>query len=187
MRVVEFSSISEIMAQILCSVSRALGRPAVAVAVLAAVLLSACAGSSDPPRPMHVSARAGAAVLDLAVENIPPGREITGLVLVDPAGGETPARDRELITREEGSGGNAGPGVSVGASGGSSSGINPFISLGYLFRGDGTTRRSRRLTARIPLVDPAAYAEGYRDWRIEVRYRDQLGESQQVSIPAPAP
>jgi hypothetical protein len=43
------------------------------------------------------------------------------------------------------------------------------------------------MTAEIPLADPAAYAEGYRDWRLVVRYRDQLGEPQQVSVPAPVP
>lgn len=123
----------------------------------------------------------------VAVEEIPPGREITALALVDPAGQEILARDREVSTREVSSGGNAGPSIGVGATGGSSSGINPFISLGYLFRADDTVHRSQRMTARIPLPDPARYAAGYRDWRIEVRYRDQLGEPQQVSVPAPAP
>ena len=157
------------------------------IAAFAAVLaLTACAGD-DAPRPMHVAARVDGDSVLLDVSEIPPGREIAALVLVDPGGGETPARERELITREEGSGGNAGPGVGVGASGGSSSGIRPYISLGYLFRGDDAVRRSQRLTAEIPLRDPAAYAAGYRDWRIVVRYRDQLGTLQSVQVPAPAP
>src|SRR3546814_7631916 len=80
---------------------------------------------------------------------------------------------------------NAGPGVGIGASGGSSSGINPFISLGYVFGGDSEVRRSKRMTASIPLSDPEAYAEGYRDWRIELRYLDPLGDPQQISVPAP--
>ena len=153
----------------------------------AAVVLAACADASERPRPMHVRAQVVAAAVDLAIDNIPPGREITALVLVDPQGGETPARNRELFTREEASGGNAGPGVAVGASGGSSSGISPYLSLGYLFRGDDRVQRSRRLTAEIPLTAPGAYAAGYRDWRIEVRFRDQLGEQQRLSVPAPAP
>jgi hypothetical protein len=157
------------------------------IVLLLAGLLTGCAGGADAPRPMHVATRVEGETLRLEISDIPPAREITAAVLVDPAGDETPARERELITREEGSGGNAGPGLGVGASGGSSSGIRPHISLGYLFRGGETTRRSQRMTAEIPLTDPAAYAEGYRDWRVVLRYRDQLGEPQQVSVPAPAP
>jgi len=155
--------------------------------VLFALLATACAGEREPPRSMHVSVSLVEQVVRLAVRDIPPGREITALVLVDGGGGETPARDREILTREQGSGGNAGPGVGIGASGGSSSGISPYISLGYLFRNDETSRRSRSMTAEIPLADPAAYAAGYRDWRIVVRYRDQLGELQSLSVPAPPP
>lgn len=154
---------------------------------MAALLLSAACASDTPPRPMHVAARVENAAVKLAVENIPPGREITQMVLVDGAGGETPAREREVITRESGSGGNSGPAVGVGASGGSSSGIRPYISLGYLFRGSDTAERSQRMTAEIPLSDVAGYAAGYRDWRVVVRYRDQLGEVREVGIPAPAP
>jgi hypothetical protein len=176
------------MAQILFSVLRAVRRPmsALALGLLTGGLLTACA-AEPAPRPMHVSARTAADSLALTVDHIPPGREITEIALLDPAGGETPARERELITREEASGGNAGPGIGVGATGGSSSGINPYISLGYLFRGSDDVRRSQRLIARIPLPDPAAYAADYRDWRIVVRYRDQLGERREVSIPAPPP
>src|SRR3546814_17782462 len=106
---------------------------------------------------------------------------------LEAAGRATRAGAREVSAREAGSGGNAGPGVGIGARGGSSSGINPFISLGYVFGGDSEVRRSQRMTASIPLDDPAAYAQGYRDWRIELRYRDPLGEPQQISVPAPAP
>lgn len=163
--------------------------PALFLALLLALgPLAACAGRDDGrPPPMHVSAEVAQQKLRVTVDNIPRGREITDLLLIDPAGGATQARERELTTRETASGGNAGPGVAVGATGGSSSGINPYISLGYLFRGSGEVERSRRLTGEIPLPDPAAYAAGYRDWRIELRFRDQLGEPQSVQIPAPAP
>jgi len=155
-------------------------------AIMAVVVLAGCAGD-ETPRPMHVAARVAGEVVKLDVSEIPAGRQITTVALIDPAGVEIPAREREVITREEGSGGNAGPGVGIGASGGSSSGIRPHISLGYLFSGDDDVRRSQRLTADIPLSDPAAYAAGYRDWRVVVRYRDQLGEVQEVRIPAPPP
>lgn len=173
------------MTRILSAVLSAVRIPTAALA--AAVLLAGCAGDDAPP-PMHVDARVESDAVKLTVDNIPPGREITELVLVDSRGRETAARERELITRESGSGGNAGPGVGVGASGGSSSGVRPFISFGYLFGGGGeTTRRSQRMTAEIPLPDPAAYAEAYRDWRVVVRYRDQLGEAREAGIPAPPP
>lgn len=174
------------MTGILFAVLGTVGVRPTGVALVLAALLAACAGD-DTPRPMHIAARVEAETVKVEVADIPTGREITTLVLVDPAGRETPARDREVITREEGGGGNAGPGVGIGASGGSSSGIRPFISLGYLFSGDSEVRRSQRVTAAIPLDDPAAYAQGYRDWRIELRYRDQLGEPHQISVPAPAP
>lgn len=150
------------------------------------LLLAGCAGD-EPPRPMHIAAEVEGRAVQVEVTEIPPGREITGLVLVDAAGRETPAREREISTREVSSGGNVGPGVGIGASGGSSSGIDPFISLGYIFGGDSEVRRSQRMTASIPLGDPAAYAETYRDWRVELRYRDQLGELRRASVPAPAP
>lgn len=174
------------MTAILCPVLSTVRVRTAGIALVLAALLAGCAGD-DAPRPMHISGRVEAGTVNVEVADIPPGRDITALVLVDPAGHETPARDREVITREESSGGNAGPGVGIGASGGSSSGIRPFISLGYLFSGDSEVRRSQRLTASIPLDDPAAYAQGYRDWRVKLRYRDQLGEPQQISVPAPAP
>jgi len=172
------------MTRILSSVLSAVRRPT--VALLTAALLSGCAGDDAPP-PMHVGARVDNDTVMLTVDNISPGREITSLVLVDDLGRETAARERDLITRETGSGGNAGPGVGVGASGGSSSGIHPYISLGYLFGSGETTRRSKRMTAEIPLAEPEAYDTGFRDWRVVVRYRDQLGDTHEVGIPAPAP
>ena len=159
----------------------------VAMTLPLCLLLAACASDDTAQRPMHVAARADGDILRLSVEYIPAGREIVALALVDQRGRETLARDRELVTRETGSGGNSGPGIGIGATGGSSSGVQPYFSLGYLFSSSSTTERSQRMTAEIPLAEPAAYAEGYRDWHIEVRYRDQLGELQQVAIPAPPP
>ncbi|MEO3427763.1 hypothetical protein AAFN88_02825 [Pelagibius sp. CAU 1746] len=158
-----------------------------AALLLAVSALGACAPRDDAPRPMHISSRAVGQALTVTVDNIPPGRAVTELLLIDPAGGATQARERELSTRETASGGNAGPGVAVGATGGSSSGVRPYISLGYLFRGSGRVERSQRLTGEIPIPDPAAYAAGYRGWRIVLRYRDQLGEVRQVTVPAPPP
>jgi hypothetical protein len=154
--------------------------------LLLGALPAGCAGD-DRPRPMHIAAQVENEAVMVEVTEIPPSREIVNLVLVDAAGRETLAREREISTREEVRGGNVGPGVGIGASGGSSSGINPFISLGYIFGGDSEVRRSQRMTASIPLADPAAYATSYREWRVELRYRDELGELKRVSVPAPAP
>lgn len=175
------------MTQMLSFVLSLVRRPTTPATLAMLALLAACAGQEETPRPMHISSRVADQKLAVTVDNIPAGREITDLLLIDPAGAATPARERELSTRETGSGGNAGPGVAVGATGGSSSGINPYISLGYIFSGSERVERSRRLTGEIPIPDPAAYAAGYRDWRIEVRFRDRLDRLQSVQVPAPAP
>ena len=152
------------MTRFLCAVLSTVRR--LTISLPAVAVLAGCAADTPPP-PMHVAARVENETVKLAVENIPTGREIVALVLVDDRGGETPARQRELITRQTGS--------------------RPHVSLGYLFRGSDTATRSQRMTAEIALPDPAAYGAGYRDWRIVVRYRDQLGEVREVAIPAPAP
>ncbi|WP_299397676.1 hypothetical protein [Pelagibius sp.] len=162
--------------------ARILGTVLKTVCVLA--ILGACASPVEPPL-MRASASAEAETLKLRVDDIPPGRQILALVLVDPQGGETPARDREVVTRQTGSGGAAGPGIGVGATGGSSSGIRPYISLGYLFRGSREERRSQYLTAEIPVAEPERYRSGYRDWRIEVRYRDPEGRDGLLTLAAP--
>src|SRR3546814_9829942 len=110
-------------------------------------LLAGCA-ADDQPRPMHIAAEVDGQAVQVEVTDIPPAREITDLVLVDAAGRETPARAREVSVREEVSGGNAGPGVGIAASGGSPRGINPLTSLGYVFGGDSEVRRSQRMTDR---------------------------------------
>ena len=164
--------------------------PRIPAAVLKAVcvlsFLAAC-GTSDPPPLMRASAEAADGGLQVRVDEIPPGRAILAIVLIDPQGAETPARERQYFTREEGSGGASGPGIGVGATGGSSSGIMPYITLGYFFSGDGEERRSRYLTGRIKLTDPEAYAVAYRFWHIEVRYRDAAGRSGLLTLAAPAP
>src|SRR3546814_2283090 len=61
-------------------------RPAGAALLLAA-LLAACAGD-ETPRPMHIAAHVEAETVKVEVADIPTGRELTTLVLVDPAGRE---------------------------------------------------------------------------------------------------
>ncbi len=164
--------------------------PRILCAVLSTVclliILGACASPGEPPV-MRASATAEARQIQIRVDDLPPGREITDVVLIDQSGEETPARDRQIVTREVGGGGASGPGVSVGATGGSSSGVKPFISLGYIFSSRRDERRSRYLTAVIPLADPEAYGSGFRDARIEVRYRDLEGGEGLLTLAAPPP
>lgn len=136
---------------------------------------------------MQASAALDDGKVAVRVDDIPPGRAILAMVLVDPEGKETPARNRQLVTREEGSGGASGPGVGVGASGGSSSGISPYISLGYILNLGRDERRSQYLTAEITPEDMLRYASEYRDSRIEVRFRDAEGSDGLLTIPAPPP
>src|SRR3546814_19344112 len=86
---------------------------------------------------MHIAAEVEGEAVKVEVRDIPTGRKITGLALVDATGHETPARERETVTREESGGGNAGPGVGIGASGGSSSRLPPLLPLGYILRAIG--------------------------------------------------
>ena len=150
------------------------------------MVLAACASAPETPV-MRAAAKAEATKLQLRIDDIPPGREIVAVVLVDPQEAETPARNREIVTREEGSGGAGGPGIRAGATGGSSSGVKPFISLGYIFSSRKDERRSRYMTAEIPLRDPDLYRAGFRDWRIEVRFRDPEGDSGLLTLAAPPP
>lgn len=155
-------------------------------AVCLLTIVSACATAAEPPL-MRASAKAEAGKLQVRVDDIPTGREILALVLIDPRDGETPARNRQIVTREQGSGGASGPGIGVGATGGSSSGVKPFISLGYIFSSRRDERRSRYLTAEIPLADPDAYQADFRASRIEVRYRDVEGGDGLLTLAAPPP
>ncbi len=161
-----------------------------AVAALCLPLL-ACAGAA-PERTGFLRARAslevpvgatraGAAV-EVVLDDIPPGYEIERVTLIDPGGGRHGAERLVPARRQSGT---AVPGARIGiaVTGGSSSGIKPALSLGIGTGLREETRIGRRVLARVPIADPAAFRDHPERWRIEVTYMDVTGERQSVVLP----
>jgi hypothetical protein len=161
-----------------------------AVAALC-LLLFACAGA-EPERTGFLRARAslevpvgatraGAAV-EVVLDDIPPGYEIERVTLIDPGGGRHGAERLVPARRQSGT---AVPGALIGiaVTGGSSSGIKPALSLGIGTGLREETRIGRRVLARVPLPDPAAFRDHPKRWRIEVTYLDITGEHRSVVLP----
>ncbi len=164
----------------------------VLAAIAAAGLLAACA--AEPPRRpppagiMAVSARLAAPpaqAVEVEVGNIPPGRRVERVVLIDAEGTRHPAPTLVTLRTSEG-GLTSGPRVGIGVSGGSSSGINPSISLGWNVTGDQTARSGQRIEARIPIPDPAAYRATAPRWRVEVGFTELDGEPRTLTFPVGA-
>lgn len=156
-----------------------------AVAALC-LLLAACAGAA-PERTGFLHARAsleapnGAAV-EVVLDGIPPGYQIERVTLIDPGGGR---HEAERLVPARRRSGTAVPGVLIGiaVTGGSSSGIKPALSLGIGTGVREETRIGRRVLARVPIADPAAFRDHPKRWRIEVTYLDITGERRSVVLP----
>ncbi len=156
------------------------------------LLLAACA-DAEPERTGFLRAQAtleapvGATGAGLAVEvvldDIPPGYEIERVTLIDPGGGRHGAERLVPARRQSGT---AVPGALIGiaVTGGSSSGIKPALSLGIGTGLREETRIGKRVLARVPLADPAAFRDHPKRWRIEVTYLDVTGERRSVVLPA---
>jgi len=123
-----------------------------------------------------------ATAVDVFLDDIPPGRRITAVVLIDPAGRSHAAEIMTPITRERARGGGLRPTIGIGVTGGTSSGIKPSISLGLHATG-GTVDHSRALRARVPIPDPAAFLRTAARWRIGVDFIDVTGEARHLSFP----
>ncbi len=155
------------------------------VAALCLPLL-ACAGA-EPERTGFLRARAsleapaGAAV-EVVLDDIPPGYEIERVTLVDPGGGR---HEAERLVPARRRSGTAVPGAIIGiaVTGGSSSGIKPALSLGLGTGLREETRIGRRVLARVPIADPAAFRDHPERWRIEVTYLDITGERRSLGLP----
>ena len=153
--------------------------------------LGACAQdapgpSAPPPGMMHASAALtgpSGREVEVLVADIPPGDRILEIELIGPAGARYPAGQTTPSIRESGAG-RGGTTIGIGVRGGSSSGIDPYISMGIPLLGGGEARRSRRVLARVPIPDPAAFLERPQDWRIGVTFLDQLGERRSLVFPA---
>ncbi len=103
------------------------------------------------------STRAGAAV-EVILDDIPPGYEIERVTLIDPGGGRHEAERLVPARRQSGA---AVPGAFIGiaVTGGSSSGVKPALSLGFGTGVREETRIARRVLARVPIADPAAFRD----------------------------
>ena len=160
------------MARIRVSPLKALGLP-----ILVLAWLPGCAGS-DEAKQMQASARLEGGQIQVRVEDVPPGRALLAIVLVDPGGKQTPARQRRLETeqiREE------------PAAEGESEGILSYVTLDFLFDGSEEVRNVEYLAAVIKPKDLLRYVVEYQDSRIEVRYSNARGEKGKLTIPAPGP
>ena len=153
------------------------------------LILAGCAAPA-PERPQVLRARAAftgpeAEVVEVLVYEIPPGTVIQQVVLAGPDGQVLAAPALSRATSESGPGVISGPSIGVGVSGGSSSGVNPSLSLGWFLFGGGPGFKSDQIAARIALPDPAAYRETARAWRVEVRHLDVTGEARVLTLLAP--
>ena len=160
------------------------------LAVLLLLFLASCA-RDEPVRPERLRAAAGfagpeAEVVEVRVFEIPAGTTVERILLLGPDGERLEAAEFARSISESGPGFVARKGIGVAVSGGSSSGVQPSVSLNYgLTREPGVDRQTRRIVAAIPLADPAAYRAAAEDWRVEVHYSDVTGAPQVLSLPAP--
>jgi hypothetical protein len=158
--------------------------------VLLAWLLGACAQAAAPeetsPRAAAAFAGPAAKIVEVVVSHLPPGTEVERIALIGPSGQDIMAREMTLVRVKEGAA--VVPSYEVGASGGSSSGVDPYLGLGLSFWVfDDPKAHGDRYTARIPLPDPEAYHAEAERWRVEVRSRDAAGTPQVLTVPAPYP
>ena len=157
----------------------------------AACLLAACAAPAPkrPPPPqgiMEVSTRLAtppATEVEISVAQLPPGRRIETIVLVAPDGARYPAALSAPVRATEG-GVKSGPTLGVGVRGGSSTGVQPSVSVGWNVSRGQAERTSRRIAARATIPDPAAYREEAARWRVEVAVIEVDGARRTLSFPA---
>ena len=133
------------------------------------------------PRLAQPPARA----VEVLVANLPPGRRIEQVFLIEPGGARYAAPDLVPVRTTEG-GLDAGPSVGVRVTGGSSSRIRPSLNLGWNITGGRPERNSRRVEARVPIPDPAAYRADAPRWRVEVGFTELDGRRRTLTFPAGA-
>ncbi len=120
--------------------------------------------------------------VEVVLDDIPPGYEIERVTLIDPGGGRHEAERLVSARRQSGA---AAPGALIGiaVTGGSSSGIKPALRLGIGTGLREETRIGKRVLARVPIADPAAFRDHPKRWRLEVTYLDVTGERWSVVLP----
>ncbi len=138
---------------------------------------------------MSVTARLSpppAEAVDVVVANVPPGRRIEQLTLIDTQGIRHSAASLVPVSATEG-GATTRPIFGIGASGGSSSGIKPRLTLGWNIARSGPSRTSRRVEARVPIPAPSAYLATSKRWRVEVSFTEIDGEIRTLGFPIASP
>jgi len=137
--------------------------------------------ATAPPAPAAGQAPGTVAVV---LDDVPPGRQIDAVALIDPQGGRHPAATLIAGRRESGAARGGNPTIGIGVTGGSASGINPVIGLSLSLFGDGAGAGDsrRRVTAQVPLGADAP-AEGFAGWRIAVSVTEVTGERRVLELP----
>jgi len=159
------------------------------VATLLALLLAACAGTEDadgpPPTQAHAYPVPEREAVIVQVVNIPAGTEVTAIELRTADGVLTPeARERRETVS---SGASAAPEIGVGAHGGSSTGVEPHLTLSFslfdwFWGGDEATNgelkstEGHALLARIPV--PEDQREAIAGRTVTITFQDVAGTQQ---------
>jgi len=156
-------------------------------AILALLVLSACAREAPPPVPrLAVAYDRPNAMVMVRVQNLPAGTRVTAIRLEGPDGRRATPRTRRLRRGNAYEGGR--PNVGLTARGGSASGITPGLSLSWnIFDWDWGApehRKVREVIAEIPA--PADYLTPDADaWRVRAILRDATGRDRAKVAPAP--
>jgi len=151
------------------------------------LLATACAEPAPPRRnPVMtgeaVVVAADGALVEARLFDLPPGAEVTAILLVAPDGSETASGPFQTSYGERGPGyGPAGIGVTV--SGGSRSGIDTGVTVGVSSTGGGPSQASTTLVATIAVPDPAKLLEDRRAWRVEARWIEVGGVARVLPLP----
>jgi hypothetical protein len=159
-------------------------RPAPPAGIMSATApVPAGALGGNPGSDPGGTAGATAGTVEVVLDDVPPGRAIDAVALIDPAGGRHPASALVETRRESGSVRPA-PSIGIGVTGGSSSGINPVVGLSLSLFGDraGEGRSQRRVIARVPLGADAPGTD-FTGWRIAVSVTEVTGERRILDLP----
>lgn len=154
-----------------------------------ALALAACA-APEPPRPtMGAGFDPAAATIQIAVRDKLPLRAAT---LVLPDGHEVAAREITVSPPPKSRERSERPGVGVGATGGSSSGVDTAVFIDLPISLDFLRRKTAPSTliesrARIPVGDGAIYRRDWAASHLKLKLGDPPGEVREIELPAPAP
>jgi hypothetical protein len=153
------------------------------IAALLVLLVAACAPAAPPQASLSAGLLPDGASIEIRARDRLP---LTAARLVLPDG-TTIAADRLFAAPPPGSGPER-PGVGVGASGGSSSGIGTGVMFSVPL--EWFTRSSTPAlidsAARIAIPDPAAWPDLAGRARLELDFGKPPGETRRATMPAPA-